>query len=438
MKKIGQVYDYKIQFILLPKIKKYKLFIRMKSIEERIIANNSKLLPNMVALKYQSLRASEFNFFRGTAHLFYEDLPPYLPLLASPNVWVCGDLHLANFGSYRGDNLLAYFDINDFDEATLAPALFDVARFMVSLFVAADSLGFDKKNAQKLSEKFLESYIKTLSEGYVRHFEQATATGLMKTFLNKVKEKSHEKFLASRVEDGKKLVLKPKKMIELSKEARLPIVTAFEKWAEQTEKPDFYKVKDIAFRISGTGSLGIERYIALVQGEKDTKADVLIDIKESLPSVVERVLAPPSRVVGMPAQYPAFKNNASRAVELQKRIQAIPPALLSTFTFNDKSFIVRELQPTSDKIDFSLYQENHSNFLDILDKMAKILAWGQLRSSGRQGSATTDMLMSFAENAGSWQLALMGFVEQYADKVKADYKDYCVAFDKKAFNTEGR
>ena len=77
------------------------LKINMKNIEERIISYNSGLLPNMLALKYKALRASEFGFFRGTAHLFYEDLAKDPSFLTSPNVWICGDLHLANFGSYR-------------------------------------------------------------------------------------------------------------------------------------------------------------------------------------------------------------------------------------------------------------------------------------------------------------------------------------------------
>jgi uncharacterized protein (DUF2252 family) len=44
-----------------------------------------------------------FRFFRGTCHLFYQDLAPAQPLPLSPLAWICGDLHIENFGSYRGD-----------------------------------------------------------------------------------------------------------------------------------------------------------------------------------------------------------------------------------------------------------------------------------------------------------------------------------------------
>ena len=67
------------------------------------------------------MRKSAFAFLRATCHLFYEDLPKSPLLRKVPPVWACGDLHLENFGSYKGDNRLVYFDLNDFDEALLAP-----------------------------------------------------------------------------------------------------------------------------------------------------------------------------------------------------------------------------------------------------------------------------------------------------------------------------
>ncbi|NJK53097.1 MAG: DUF2252 family protein, partial [Leptolyngbyaceae cyanobacterium SU_3_3] len=70
-----------------------------------------------------------FVFLRGSCHLFYEDLPTDSRLDAAPHTWICGDLHLQNFGSYKGDDRLVYFDINDFDEAALAPCTWDWPAF---------------------------------------------------------------------------------------------------------------------------------------------------------------------------------------------------------------------------------------------------------------------------------------------------------------------
>src|SRR5512139_648781 len=109
----------------------------MSDVVERIRSFNQGRVQERLQLKYQRMAASCFAFFRGTCHLFYEDWPAGTPLNSSPPVWICGDLHLENFGSYKGDDRLAYFDINDFDEGVLAPCTWDLARFLTSIFVAA-------------------------------------------------------------------------------------------------------------------------------------------------------------------------------------------------------------------------------------------------------------------------------------------------------------
>ena len=94
------------------------------------------------------MRSSPFVFLRATCHLFYRRLPD-LPLFAdAPAVWSCGDLHLQNFGSYKGDNRLVYFDLNDFDEGVLAPASWDLVRFLTSVRVGAESMGVKDKDAR--------------------------------------------------------------------------------------------------------------------------------------------------------------------------------------------------------------------------------------------------------------------------------------------------
>src|ERR1700744_2077417 len=99
----------------------------MTSITERIIEFNKDLLPDMIQLKYRVMAANPFRFFRGTCHIFYEDLARADSFPDSPPAWLCGDLHLENFGSFRGNNRMEYFDLNDFDEAILGPALWELA-----------------------------------------------------------------------------------------------------------------------------------------------------------------------------------------------------------------------------------------------------------------------------------------------------------------------
>ena len=66
--------------------------------------------PRRLELKYKAMRGSAFAFLRGSCHLFYAGLPSDALLHKAPAAWISGDLHLENFGAYKGDNRLVYFD----------------------------------------------------------------------------------------------------------------------------------------------------------------------------------------------------------------------------------------------------------------------------------------------------------------------------------------
>src|ERR1700760_217002 len=119
----------------------------MHDVTKRIIAFNESRLAKMRPLKYRLMMEHAFRFFRGTCHLFYEDLAAAEPLPLSPLAWICGDLHIENFGSYKGNNKLVYFDLNDFDEGLLAPASYEVVRMVTSIFIAFDNLDFEPEKA---------------------------------------------------------------------------------------------------------------------------------------------------------------------------------------------------------------------------------------------------------------------------------------------------
>src|SRR6202012_6142588 len=124
----------------------------MTDLAQRLQLFNRDLLPEMVQLKYEAMAENPFRFFRGTCHLFYEDLAAATPLPLSPLAWICGDLHLENFGSFRGENGLVYFDLNDFDEGVLAPAAYEAVRMVTSIFVAFGTLKIEAQKALKMAQ----------------------------------------------------------------------------------------------------------------------------------------------------------------------------------------------------------------------------------------------------------------------------------------------
>lgn len=154
--------------------------------------------PERLAMKYQKMRTSSFGFLRATCHLFYDRLPKSDVFKSAPLTWVCGDLHLENFGSYKGNNRLAYFDLNDFDEAALAPASWEVIRVLTSLLVGADNLSIKPSEARVLCSAFLDSYAATLAAGKAYWIESETAQGVIRDLLVGLANRKRVDFLKTR------------------------------------------------------------------------------------------------------------------------------------------------------------------------------------------------------------------------------------------------
>ena len=153
----------------------------------RVLRFNAGREPERLHLKYRAMGADAFRFFRGTCHLFYEDWPRRTALDRAPPTWISGDLHLENFGTYKGDDRLAYFDINDFDGAILAPCTWELARFVTGVMVAAPGLGLSASRATELCHAYLDAYAEALVDGKARHVERPTAEGLVRDLLASLK-----------------------------------------------------------------------------------------------------------------------------------------------------------------------------------------------------------------------------------------------------------
>jgi uncharacterized protein (DUF2252 family) len=373
-------------------------------------------------LKYKAICQSSFVFFRGTCHLFYQDLPENSPLNAAPPSWICGDLHLENFGSYKGDNRLVYFDINDFDEAILAPNTWETARFLTSVLVGAQSLGVNQPEAIALCHCYLDAYFKELKIGKARWVETETSEGMVKDLLASLKSRQRKDFLDSRTEikKGKRqLKIDNKKQLAVTEEQRSLVAKTLADWAAKQPNPEFFKLLDIAQRIAGTGSLGLSRYILLVEGKGSPHENYFLDLKESPPSSLQPYVKLPQ---------PIWENEAARAIAIQTRAQGTSPAMIAALEMVEKdqkkSYVLRELQPSQDKISLELWNGKLRRLQKVLTTMGKITAWDQLRSGGRQGSAIADELIAFAENSVHWESELLRYAQAYAVKVETDFEEF--------------
>jgi len=374
----------------------------MAGLHERLSVFNAPLLPDMVRLKYEAMAENAFRFFRGTCHLFYEDLAAAVPLPLSPLAWICGDLHIENFGSYRGDNKLVYFDLNDFDEAVLAPCSYEVARMVTSIFIAFDNLDFEPEKALKMAQLYLKTYSATLAKGKAISIEPRTAKGIVCDFLRSAEKTGYKDLLRKRTVSKKKsimLSLEDERHFKLDKQLRHELKAHINEWIKtSSDGPYNYEVISAVFRLAGTGSIGVKRYLFLLKSTNTKNHYLLLDMKQARPSSVQPYL---------PVQQLQWDNEAARVIGVQQRMQNVPAALLSTTVFRGDAFIIQELQPVKDSIKFKQLKD-YRDMYQVIDDMAALTASSQLRSGGMQGSGTIDELMAFGADQG-WQEAVIDY-----------------------------
>ncbi|PTR00083.1 uncharacterized protein (DUF2252 family) [Mucilaginibacter yixingensis] len=386
-------------------------------LEERLKIFNQGLLPNKVQLKYEAMAENAFRFFRGTCHLFYEDLAAAEPLPLSPLAWICGDQHIENFGSYKGDNKLVYFDLNDFDEALLAPASYETVRMVTSIFIAFDNLDFEEEKALKMAQLFLKTYSATLAKGKAISIEPRTAKGIVCDFLTAATKSTYKDLLKKRTVSKKKsimLSLADERHFKLDKPLRKALKAHIGEWIKtSSDGPYNYEVQSVVFRLAGTGSIGVKRYLFLLKSTNTKNHYLLLDMKQARSSSVAPYV---------PVQQLGWDSEAARVIGAQQRMQNVPAALLSTTVFQGDSFMIQELQPVKDSIKFKQLKD-YRDMYQVIDDMAALTASAQLRSGGRQGSGTIDELMAFGLDQG-WQEAVIAYAQRYAEKTKAYYRAF--------------
>ena len=364
------------------------------------------------------MRGSAFAFLRGTAHLFWEDWQATHPAIdEAPYVWTTGDLHLENVGSFRGDNRLVYFDLNDFDESALAPATWEVARFVTSVHVAAASLELTATDAARLARTFLDAYVEALADGKARWVERATATGMVKELLANVKRRTREALLDSRtVFRGKRrrLLVDGRRTLPVANRDRAHVVQCIHGFARSAPDARFYDVLDVARRVAGTASLGLDRYVALVRGSGAPDGNWLLDLKEARPSAL---------AVHLNHAQPLWPNEAERVVRIQHRMQAISPALLHAVSIHGRPFVLRELQPTEDRLALEHWHGKLGRLRKVMITIGHLVAWAQLRSCSRDGSARVDDLIELAHRP-KWRRELLRTARAYATTVERDWRRF--------------
>jgi uncharacterized protein (DUF2252 family) len=383
-----------------------------------IEAFNADREPERRAMKIAIMGTNAFSFLRGTAHLFWQRMQEAKVPTTAPPAWCSGDLHLENFGTYHGDNGLAYFDLNDFDEGALAPCDWEILRFLTSIFVAAPTLNLNKTEAKEFAKIVADAYRAELIAGKALWIERKTATGAVDDLMRGLKKRTQVRLLNGRTitkKGERRLDLDNGKMLPASGTQRTMVEKAIKAFGKAQGAETFFTPLDCARRIAGTSSLGVQRFVVLIEGNGSPDGNLLIDLKATVP---------PSLAIAAGIPQPAWANEAARIVAIQHRCQAISPALLTPVNLDGGSYVLKELQPSADRLDLARIADDHAALADVLKTMAQLTAWAQLRSTGRDGSASKDDLIAYARGSTGLANQLVATARDMAAVTLADYASY--------------
>jgi uncharacterized protein (DUF2252 family) len=123
------------------------------------------LVPADIGLKHRAMAKAAFPFLRATFYRWVDLWRQACPDLAhGPEVLAVGDLHLENFGTWRDLEGRIVWGVNDFDEAYPMPYAIDLVRLAASAIIAVreNHLSIDPTSA---CSAILEGYAQGIGNG---------------------------------------------------------------------------------------------------------------------------------------------------------------------------------------------------------------------------------------------------------------------------------
>jgi uncharacterized protein (DUF2252 family) len=313
--------------------------------------------PSLLPHKLERMAVSPLAFFRGAAPLYYELLKSHPSLADGPagKGWLTGDLHLENFGAFRGDSLTfdehssrdasVVFDLNDFDDAFVGAWRWDVLRLATSLILGGRELGADGRRTIELCHELLDAYVPAAFGPRRKLPPMARPVAAL---VRKVRTRSRKALLDGRTEvvRGKRRFVRGDRYADLPARIARKAEKAFAKYVkrlpeQERQYPEAFDVIDLAFRVAGTGSLGGLRVAVLVRGKGGVNGAWIFDMKEQGTPSAHVLVRPPKMA---PAQ---------RVVEAERACLEHPPRMIGVTKLAGTPMFVRRLAPQEDKLDLT-------------------------------------------------------------------------------------
>ena len=313
--------------------------------------------------KFRKMAASPFAFYRGSAPLFYADVvrleDPWADDRTS-RVWIQGDLHAENFGTYMDAAGILVFDVNDFDEAYLGHFTWDLRRMAASLAL----LGVAKALSDDAIERMIATYARSYVE-QVRGFATGdrdseyrltleNTDGVLREVLMSARLETRVGLLdhATAVEEAERHFATGAGVRRLEDGERAEVEEAYAGYLDtipevKRQHSVSYAIKDVVGRAGfGIGSAGLPAYSLLVEGRTQAlENDVVLSMKQGN-------VAAPSRVIDDASIRDYFEHQGHRTAVSQRALQAHADPWLGWCELRGVGQVVKEVSPYEADIDW--------------------------------------------------------------------------------------
>ncbi|MFG2476768.1 DUF2252 domain-containing protein [Streptomyces fagopyri] len=391
-------------------------------------ASNRGRIPELTPIRVGRMAATPFAFLRGSAGLMAYDLAR--TPMTGIDAQICGDAHAANFGLYGDARGGLVIDLNDFDETVRGPWEWDLKRLAASLVLAGRETGADEDTCRKAAHDAVGAYRRTMrllaklpvldawnaiaDEELVSHTDAHDLLGTLERVSEKARANTSGRFAArstAAVEGGGRRFVDAAPVLRRVPDAEAAAVAASLEQYLTTVSEDRlpllarYAVHDVAFRIVGTGSVGMRSYVVLLLDHRGEP--LVLQVKEARASALLPHLATAGHAV------PDVSHEGRRVVLGQKRMQVVSDILLGWTTVEGRAFQVRQFRNRKGSVDPAALA------VDQLDDYARMT--GALLARAHTHSADPRLVAGYCGKNEELDEAVATFAVAYADRTEADH-----------------
>jgi len=390
-------------------------------------------VPSLIPIKLDRMAASPFGFFRGAVPVMAYDLS------LSPNTGLhaqlCGDAHVRNLGAFAAPDGRLVFDLNDFDESMRGPFEWDVKRMAASLVLAGREAGAKNARCRDAAAAFLASYRTSMHTfagmpvlelaRYLVHrlhtvqpiarifsmAERATPLHSLDALTLPTADApagKRSRATSELPQPSRIFRSLPPDLTRVHGDVARQVLDSLATYAQslQPERRRFlsrYTPLDVAFKIVGTGSVGLRDYCIYMQGN-GAKDPLFLQIKEETLSAYAPYLGNDD----------SPHHQGQRTVDGQRAMQLQSDPFLGWTTIEGRDYLVRQLN--DHKAAVAMTELKSDGLLAYAQVCGETLARGHARS----GDPAT--LAGYIGTSTRFDQAIVKFAVAYADQTERDWE----------------